>query len=726
MTPSKLDPIDISAKPQRPNKIYVKLLKALPENLASTATTPFTNQSNNPDESPVPLSAAVLFTLKCIHQQTGTPDETTPFTQADRAKALLRILERKHMDNEDEDDFVSANDIDTAFQYYSRYTHTSPHALLRLKTNITKVQSTLITQDWSIATTVIGYHYSNNSSKTQQSLFSFFSQKNPSSTSKNRTETSSKLKSNHKNQSKSTKKNLIEEVIGPGPTDHIKNKTKTNTSKQTSISFASSTKPPKGGSTSPPTSPEPPSKATANTSPTTTHSTSQAPPQPGAFPTDFNSWKERAEDDNDKTFLYTNKAGNTVTTTPAAIATEVVNPKSKIQIPPSIMLKALILHQTSLAQAPPPSKAHQLKSPPKTNRTDMSNPPSPFLIAAKKSKARNNKTQTKTMVPDTLIPLRIRLSLPVPDKETASNPNSHVLQTLADFMAAAQEEDPTFCYLQWNNPQEGPYISDPADMPTSLNEFKKFTQRVTPVSNKVCWMKLCIASENVDPRIFVQGGPDRSVLDHWLENNAVMSCRHAGNSKVKELIKPTVYSTTLQKSPNSVRAGEFLGIWSVMSDTNGFATELTREINEVAAIEKWGPVELGVEFSNTKIGTFDGEKGKYKWPYLSYRTLALEVNRECAARAAQFIYRRTNKVKEVTKRPWSLDCRFIPDEAFSDISASASPIWHGNMYRRHCNLTNCMAPPIYTSVIKDLHAVATIKGIQITLKDFLLHITYPY
>ena len=40
VTPSKLDPIDISAKPQRPGKIYVKLLKALPENLASTATTP--------------------------------------------------------------------------------------------------------------------------------------------------------------------------------------------------------------------------------------------------------------------------------------------------------------------------------------------------------------------------------------------------------------------------------------------------------------------------------------------------------------------------------------------------------------------------------------------------------------------------------------------------------------------------------------------------------------
>ena len=238
-------------------------------------------------------------------------------------------------------------------------------------------------------------------------------------------------------------------------------------------------------------------------------------------------------------------------------------------------------------------------------------------------------------------------------------------------------------------------------------------------------MKLCIASENVDPRIFVQGGPERSILDHWLENNAVMSCRHAGNSKVKELIKPTVYATTLQKSPNSVRIGELLGIGPVMSDTKGYSTELNREVNVVAELEGWGPVELGVELSNTKIGTYDNEKGKYKWPFLPHRTLAIEVNRECAARAAQFLHRRINKVKEVTKRPWSLDCRFIPDEAFSDISASASPIWHGNMFRRHTNLTNCMAPPIYTSVIKDLHAVATIKGIQITLKDYLLHITYP-
>ena len=77
-------------------------------------------------------------------------------------------------------------------------------------------------------------------------------------------------------------------------------------------------------------------------------------------------------------------------------------------------------------------------------------------------------------------------------------------------------------------------------------------------------------------------------------------------AKIRESIKPTAYSTTLQKSPNSVRAGEFLGIWPVMSDTKGFSTELNSLVNEVATTEGWGPAELGVEFSNTKIGTFDG------------------------------------------------------------------------------------------------------------------------
>ena len=158
MTPSKLEPIDISTKPQRPSKIYVKFLQALPDTLASTATTPFINQSNNPAESPAPLSSEVLFTLRCIQQQTATPDETIPFPMADRVKALLRIMERQHMDNEDNDDFVSANDTDKAFHYYSRHTHTNPHVLLSLKTDITKVQSTPITQDWFIATSVLGCH----------------------------------------------------------------------------------------------------------------------------------------------------------------------------------------------------------------------------------------------------------------------------------------------------------------------------------------------------------------------------------------------------------------------------------------------------------------------------------------------------------------------------------------------------------------------------------------
>ena len=292
MTPSKLDPIDISTKPQRPSKDYVKFLKTLPDPWASSATNPFINQPNDPEESPVLLSSKVLFILRCIQQQTATPDDTIPFLIADRVKALFRITDRRHMDNADNDDFITANDTDKAFYYYSRHTHTNPHILLGLKTDIPKVQSTPITQDWFIATKVLGCHCSlNPPSKTQQSLFCYFNQKNPSSTTKNPTAVSSKPKSNHKTQSTSSKKTIVEEVIGPGPTDHIKNKTKNPTSKQTAVSFASSTKPPKGGQATPPTSKDPSSTYTATSSkipasapPKDPHSTATSNPTPELLP----------------------------------------------------------------------------------------------------------------------------------------------------------------------------------------------------------------------------------------------------------------------------------------------------------------------------------------------------------------------------------------------------------------------------------------------------------
>ena len=291
---------------------------------------------------------------------------------------------------------------------------------------------------------------------------------------------------------------------------------------------------------------------------------------------------------------------------------------------------------------PLPQRSTNPNLPPKPTALTPTIPPSPFLNAAKKRKAKKSKQTPKNMVPDTMKPLHIRFSNPVPDKDTAPNPNTFVLQSRVTFMTAAQEEDLTFSFLPWNEPRNGPYINDPADIPTSLNEFKKFTQRVTPVSNKVCHIKLCIACKNVDPTIFVQGGYEGSVLAHWFENNAAMCCKHAGNSKVKESIKPTACSETIQNSPNSCRVGEWNGIWPVMSDTKGFSKEVNMLVYEVARIEGWGPAELGVQFSNSKHGTFDGEKEKFRWPFVPYHTLSLEVDKENDAKAVKLIHRWTN------------------------------------------------------------------------------------
>jgi hypothetical protein len=183
-------------------------------------------------------------------------------------------------------------------------------------------------------------------------------------------------------------------------------------------------------------------------------------------------------------------------------------------------------------------------------------------------------------------------------------------------------------------------------------------------------MKLCIACENVDPTIFVQGSYEGSVLSHWFKNNAAMCCKHAVNSKVKESIKPTTYSETIQNSANSCRVSEWNGIHPAMSDTKDFSNELNLIVNKVAKSEGWGPAELGVQFSNTKHGTFDGEKGKYKWPFTPWHTLSLEVDKENAAKVVKLVYRLTNKVSKVTKRPWMLECHFLTFDTKINIISS--------------------------------------------------------
>ena len=47
---------------------------------------------------------------------------------------------------------------------------------------------------------------------------------------------------------------------------------------------------------------------------------------------------------------------------------------------------------------------------------------------------------------------------------------------------------------------------------------------------------------------------------------------------------------------------------------------------------------LNWEFNYSTKGTFDGEKGKYKWPFTPWRTLALKVDKENAAKAVKLIH----------------------------------------------------------------------------------------
>jgi hypothetical protein len=174
--------------------------------------------------------------------------------------------------------------------------------------------------------------------------------------------------------------------------DHIKNKSKSPIKKQASVSFADSTKPRKEGPISaPPSSKDSSSTASTNrasaptpskeTRPTATINEASAPtddsPQPGAFPSDLSRWMDREEGDLNQLFLYLNCHSQTVTTTPAAKAAEIVNPKSKIKIPQNIMFQALFLHQLSLAPVPPPPVTGQPKSPPKTNHTNTNTYPMP-------------------------------------------------------------------------------------------------------------------------------------------------------------------------------------------------------------------------------------------------------------------------------------------------------------------------------------------------------------
>jgi hypothetical protein len=105
-------------------------------------------------------------------------------------------------------------------------------------------------------------------------------------------------------------------------------------------------------------------------------------------------------------------------------------------------------------------------------------------------------------------------------------------------------------------------------------------------------VKLCIPCEN-DPSIIVQEGHEPSCISHWFEDHAAMCCKHAGNSKVEESIKPTLYPELNQNAPNSKCIGKVKDIFQAMTDVNGFEMELNRVLNEIAAEEGWGQWNLG-------------------------------------------------------------------------------------------------------------------------------------
>jgi hypothetical protein len=118
-----------------------------------------------------------------------------------------------------------------------------------------------------------------------------------------------------------------------------------------------------------------------------------------------------------------------------------------------------------------------------TRRTDPNNPHVPFLSTAKKGhQAKTAKKPIYGFVPDSIKTLHICLSIPVPNKETAPNPNAYILREI--FVTTAQAEDPTFALLSWTDPHNGPHITCEAVIPNHLNEFQNYTPWITSVSNK--------------------------------------------------------------------------------------------------------------------------------------------------------------------------------------------------------------------------------------------------
>ena len=292
---------------------------------------------------------------------------------------------------------------------------------------------------------------------------------------------------------------------------------------------------------------------------------------------------------------------------------------------------------------------------------------------------------------------RLVIKLSIKPKENQS-PNVVFINLFKKLMAAYQTEDPSVLLRPWKIKSTAGEITDPENLPTQINDYKEYADRLRILANRDCWFKVHFACNGFPSNL--TSNMD-SASHHWFQDN-----------------QAAAFLAVVQDSDDTIDLGHLMFSGPFIDHVR-----LTEQIRkECTRIDPKKKFHFGCK--PKKLAEIPKSEGKFtNWTMADNQPIVIEVDKQQARPFKNILYRLFNKQPNSLLRPGGYNFRILPDKQLV-LQGSDSLRMRTKILRKHQAVIQSLTL-LKSDDIQELDSPITVAGYVHTLRSVIQEFTYP-
>ena len=292
---------------------------------------------------------------------------------------------------------------------------------------------------------------------------------------------------------------------------------------------------------------------------------------------------------------------------------------------------------------------------------------------------------------------RLVIKLSIKPKENQS-PNVVFINLFKKLMTAYQTEDPSVLLRPWKIKSSASEITDPENLPTQINDYKEYADRLRILANRDCWFKVHFACNGFPSNL--TSNMD-SASHHWFQDN-----------------QAAAFLAVVQDSDDTIDLGHLMFSGPFIDHIR-----LTEQIR-VACTRIDPKKKFYFGCKPKKLAEIPKSEGKFtNWTMADNQPIVIEVDKQQARPFKNILYRLFNKQPNALLRPGGYNFRILPDKQLV-LQGSDSLRMRAKILRKHQAVVQSLTL-LKSDDIQELDSPITVAGSVHTLRSVIQEFTYP-